>query len=412
MNVLFLGGVFDEIMEKEILKKSKGTVHYAANKFQWNIINGLLEIDNLELAILSAPFIGSFPKDYLDIKNVGMKSTYKNKVECNYVGFNNLWGYRSISRKNNLIKSIKDFASNKSKNKNIIVYSPHTPFLQAAVYAKKIDPSIHICLVVPDLPQFMNLNEKRTFIYDRFKRIDIEIFEENLKFVDSFVLLTEPMKNMLNASDRPYIVVEGVVNAGNNNNEAQINDLPNKENIMTVVYTGTLNRKFGVINLVESFHNTNIKNVHLKICGKGDSEEIIRVYASKDLRIKFLGQLSNREAVELQRKATVLVNPRQNNEEFTKYSFPSKNMEYLLTGRPVIAYKLDGIPDEYDNYFYYVECNTVESLTRKIEEVLSMKKEERDEFGAKARSFVLREKNNIFVSKKIIDMIQKSRSDK
>ncbi len=412
MNVLFLGGIFDDTMEKEILKKSKGTVHYAANKFQWNLINGLLEIDNLELAILSAPFIGSFPKEYLDIKYEGMKSIYRNKIECNYVGFNNIWGYRSISRRNNLIQSIKNFASNKSENKSIIIYSPHTPFLQAAVYAKKIDPSIHICLVVPDLPQFMNLNKKRSFIYTILKRIDINIFEENSKFVDSFVLLTEPMKNMLNAGNRPYIVVEGVVNAERNNTEDQIDNSNNREDIMTVVYTGTLNKKFGVVNLVESFHNSNIKNVYMEICGKGDSEEIIKLYASKDQRIKFLGQLSNHEAIELQKRATVLVNPRQNNEEFTKYSFPSKNMEYLLTGRPVIAYKLDGIPDEYDNYFYYVECNTVESLTNKIEEVLSIKKEKRDEFGAKARSFVLREKNNIIACKKIIDMIEKSRSDR
>lgn len=106
----------------------------------------------------------------------------------------------------------------------------------------------------------------------------------------------------------------------------------------------------------------------------------------------------------------MLVNPRQNNEEFTKYSFPSKNMEYLLTGRPVIAYKLDGIPDEYDNYFYYVEDDSIDSFTRKIEEVLLMDEETRSEFGDRARSYVLNEKNNIYASKKIIDMIQKSRS--
>ena len=47
-------------------------------------------------------------------------------------------------------------------------------------------------------------------------------------------------------------------------------------------------------------------------------------------------------------------------------------MEYLLTGRPVIAYKLDGIPDEYDNYFHYVEDDSIDSFTNKIEEILLM----------------------------------------
>lgn len=409
MNVLFLGGVFDNTIEKEILEKSKGTVHYAANKFQWNLIDGLLEIENLKLKILSAPLIASFPREYEDIQYKGKKSIYKNVVDINYVSFNNMWGYRSISRKNNLIKGIKSFATNRVDNKVIIVYSPHTPFLQAAVYAKKIDPSIHICLVVPDLPQLMNLNEKRSLIYVGLKKVDIEIFKKKSKFIDSFVLLTDPMKNMLNVGDRSYVVIEGIVQIESNNNEIQSNDFINTD-IMTVVYTGTLNKKFGVVNLVEAFHKTIIKNVQLKICGRGDSEETIKRYAAKDERIVFLGQLSNSEAVKLQKRATVLVNPRQNNEDFTKYSFPSKNMEYLLTGRPVIAYKLDGIPDEYDNYFFYVEDDSLDSFTKKIEEILLMDEETRSELGNRARSYVLNEKNNISASRKIVDMIQESRS--
>ncbi|MGK0713944.1 glycosyltransferase [Aerococcus urinaeequi] len=197
-------------------------------------------------------------------------------------------------------------------------------------------------------------------------------FNKNLKFVDSFVLLTNQMKDMLNIGKKPFIVIEGVVNFENNNDENDKQKPKNMDSIMTVVYTGTLNKKFGVVNLVEAFHNTSIKNTRLKICGRGDSEEIIKSYAAKDERIIFLGQLPNTEAVKLQKRATVLVNPRQNNEEFTKYSFPSKNMEYLLTGRPVIAYKLDGIPDEYDNYFHYVEDDSIDSFTNKIEEILLM----------------------------------------
>ena len=199
MKVLFLGGVFDETMEEEILKKSKGTVHYAANKLQWNLIDGMLQIDNLELEILSAPLIGAFPKDYENIQFKGQRSVYKNVVESNYVGFNNIWGYRSISRKSSLIKGIKSFASNRDENKVIIVYSPHTPFLQAAVYAKKIDPSIHICLIVPDLPQFMNLNDKRSLIYDRLKKIDIDgILDSN--YIVEFI-------EQNNNSDFPTVVM-------------------------------------------------------------------------------------------------------------------------------------------------------------------------------------------------------------
>jgi glycosyltransferase involved in cell wall biosynthesis len=62
------------------------------------------------------------------------------------------------------------------------------------------------------------------------------------------------------------------------------------------------------------------------------------------------------------RKADVLVNPRQNDEAYTKYSFPSKNIEYLLSGNPVVAYMLDGVPEEYRKFMSIVPDDGVDSL--------------------------------------------------
>jgi glycosyltransferase involved in cell wall biosynthesis len=403
MKMLFLGGNFSKEMEEEILAKSKGTVHYAANKLQWNFIDGFMKIDEIDLQVLSAPLIGTYPKDYNDLFINKHNFIYKNSVICEYVSFCNLWGYRNLSRKKSLKRQIQNFISVRSSNKAIIVYSPHTPFLQAAVYAKQKDPSIHICLVVPDLPQFMNLNENKSVIYNKLKEVDIKIFERNSKYIDSFVLLTESMKQVLKVGDRPYIVIEGVVNTSEIfTGRTDIKE----EGIQTVVYTGTLNKKFGVVNLIKAFHAIDNENTVLKICGRGDSEDFIREYAKRDDRIHFLGQLSNDEAVKLQKSATVLVNPRQNNEEFTKYSFPSKNMEYLLSGNPVIAYKLDGIPNEYDDYSFYVKDNSLECFSNRISEVLNLTNEERYEFGKKAREFVMINKSNNEASLKLFNMIK------
>jgi len=404
LKILFIGGVFSKEMEGEILEKSRGTVQYAANKLQWNFIDGLMNIDEVDLQVLSAPFIGAYPNDYRDLYIKEYSFKYKGLVPCQCVAFCNIWGYRNISRKKSLKKQIYNFFSIKSSEKAIIVYSAHTPFLQAAVYAKQRDPSIHICLIVPDLPQFMNLYENKTMIYSIFKKIDIKIFENNSKYVDSFVLLTEHMKDVLKVGKRPYIVIEGVVNISEAFSD--VTEDIKEDTFKTVVYTGTLNKKFGIINLVKAFHAIEDKNIVLKVCGRGDAEDFIKEYSIIDKRIQFLGQLSNEEAIKLQKSATVLVNPRQNNEEFTKYSFPSKNMEYLLSGKPVIAYKLDGIPDEYDDYFFYVKDDSIESLSKTIKEVLNMTAEKRFEFGKKAREFVLNNKNNIEASLKIYKMIK------
>ena len=49
-----------------------------------------------------------------------------------------------------------------------------------------------------------------------------------------------------------------------------------------------------------------------------------------------------------------------------QYSFPSKTMEYLASGTPSIAYKLEGIPSEYYPFIIFPESNDVESLHNSI----------------------------------------------
>jgi glycosyltransferase involved in cell wall biosynthesis len=146
-------------------------------------------------------------------------------------------------------------------------------------------------------------------------------------------------------------------------------------------------------------------NYRLQICGVGDSEEEIKKAVSRDSRIEFLGRLSREEVLRLQKNATVLVNPRQNNEEFTKYSFPSKNLEYLSSGIPMIAYKLDGIPNDYDRYICYVEDNSVEALSKKIIDVCELTQAQRHLYGYEARKYVMEHKNEIVQTKKIIQML-------
>ena len=58
------------------------------------------------------------------------------------------------------------------------------------------------------------------------------------------------------------------------------------------------------------------------------------------------------------RRADVLVNPRPNEGEYTKYSFPSKNIEYLLSGNPVVGYMLSGMPEDYRRFVYEISPNS------------------------------------------------------
>jgi glycosyltransferase involved in cell wall biosynthesis len=157
---------------------------------------------------------------------------------------------------------------------------------------------------------------------------------------------------------------------------------------------------------VNAFKLIQDKNYRLILCGIGDSESEIKAAIMEDNRICYLGQLSRSEVLQLQTQSTVVVNPRQNIEEFTKYSFPSKNLEYLSSGVPLVAYKLDGIPDEYDKYIFYVEDNSIEALRNKLIVVCAMSEIDRNIYSKAVQLFV-EEKNEINQTNKIVELLKK-----
>ena len=398
MNILFLGGLFNKSI---YIENSKKNVQNAANSFQWNIINGLKKNKVESITVLNSVFIGSFPKDHKDflINSYNWEST-EGLIGQN-VGFINLPLIKHITRLMNISKAIKRWANNQTPSKIILVYSMHTPFLYAIKVAKKINPNIKVCLIIPDLPQFMRLNSEPGFIYTILKTVDTKLIIKLLKYVDKYVLLTEAMAKPLNLSETDYLVIEGLVNI--DDDILETNKIQNNEK-KKILYTGTLNYKYGILTLLEAFKMIDM-DYELQICGAGEAEDKITEMAKVDKRINFLGLLKREEVLNLQRNATCLINPRSSDGEFTKYSFPSKNMEYLLSGRPTIAHKLDGIPNDYDEYFIFIDNNSPASMAEKIIEVCETSPDLLNKFGKRARDFVLKEKNNIRQSEKILKFV-------
>jgi glycosyltransferase involved in cell wall biosynthesis len=290
-----------------------------------------------------------------------------------------------------------------SAQKLIVVYSAHTPFIKAAEYAKKFDKNIKICLYVADLPQYMNLTEKRGFIYNTAKKYDISTMIKHMRCVDSYVLLTEAMKNALPVGTKPYEVVEGIVNLS----ESEIDiELPNENRERYIVYTGKLDEKFGIGALLDSVSYFKDENIKLVLCGLGDLYEKAVLASEKDKRIIPLGQVSPQEAKKWRNKASVLVNPRSNSEEYTKYSFPSKNIEYILSGKPVVAYMLDGMPELYRNFIFEISSvgNPAEDIAKAIQKALDDTVQNAENRKKEYLSYAAKHLSSKSIANKIIKM--------
>lgn len=342
MKLLFLCGYYEPKHEAEVASVTKGMLETASNLHQQRLIEGL-QRENGCMQVISAPFIGAWPVRSSLAVFRGFQQPSQLKIS--YVPFRNFWGLRSISRALALCKPLEQFlSSTRGSRRAIVVYAPHTPFLYAAVRAKQRDPELHICLIVPDLPQYMNLNEKGRWFYDICKRFDIRLFQKWNQEVDSYLLLTKAMAEALQTGERPFVTAEGI-------SDTSVIHAPDKRS-KTFVYAGKLVQRFGMERLLNAFALLDDPAYRLIICGDGEMRAAVEAAAQKDPRIEYAGHVSRFELNEIFCRAGALVNPRTGGEAYTRYSFPSKIIEYLQTGLPVVSNFLEGMPPVYRELMY------------------------------------------------------------
>lgn len=401
-DILFLGRLFPRELEQEIKKKMKSGMADAANALQWNIIDGLDANDCGTIKILDYLPINGYPNGYTDktIPEYVFQHTKKYRSDDKIVKCTNLSVVKQFCNLPAFKTEVRKWAFDGGTEKKILMmYTASTIFLQLAKYVKHLNTDIEICCIIADLPEFASAKTLHG-LHKIFNDYETRRSNALYRYIDKFVLLTAQMAQRLHISV-PYLVMEGIAPKPDMQSErVSVSELEGKEYIL---YTGTLNYEFGIGTLLEAFGQIQNPDIRLAICGFGEAEKAI--LESQDRRIVYLGKVDRKQALALQQRAAVLVNPRQNNEEFTKYSFPSKTMEYLASGVPVVAYKLDGIPDEYDSYLNYVPDNSVEALTKTIQSICDMSPEERKDKGERARKFVLNEKNAEKQAKRILDFL-------
>ena len=262
---------------------------------------------------------------------------------------------------------------------------------KAAVMACKLK-KIKSVGIITDLPEFLSSSDRAV---KRYKKL----FDE----FSAYVVLTEKMAIKLGYLDRHYVVLEG-----------QVDSLEEREPLKQkyfskkiVMYAGIVQKLYGLQLLVEGFIKANLENYELHIYGNGDYAEEIDRISKTHKNVKHFPSQPNSTIVENEKEAYLLVNPRPTAEEYTKYSFPSKNMEYMVSGTAVLTTALPGMPEEYKKHVYLIEDESVDGISNAFKKVAGLGDEEVLNKGRLAREFVLSEKNNKIQTEKIIELIKR-----
>ncbi len=383
-------------LRESIIKNIKFSDAASAIVFSDAIFHGLVEC-GLDFMNINIPPVGYWP-----IMNRRFQLPTEHCVEQGRevwnVGATNLYVYQNWSISWHTYRTIKKVL--KGEPTTCLVYAINPSIINAILkYRKKYAPQTKIVLIIPDLIEDMYDGHTLKSKLKLWMQGDIEgIYRQ----MDGFVYLTEQMQGKTK-SDKPYCIVEGIYDKSSDKYVEP--DFNIEEKI--VFYSGKLEKKFGARLLVDAFCKITDEKVRLVLCGSGDSVEYVLQRAAKDKRIIFKGQIPRDEVLRLQAKARLLVNPRTPEGEFTRYSFPSKNIQYLASGIPTLIYRLEGIPEEYYNYCMSIDGEklSAEELSKKMQEALAMSSDVCRQMGQAARHFVLEKKNAKEQSQKIIDLI-------
>lgn len=398
-NIIFMGPLYRDDEEKELLNNIEGFVpSIAPNVFQWSLIKGIEKNLDDNIHIVNALPIGTWPTGYKKI----LLNTYRweNGKSASYeIGCINIPFIKQLTRVWNSRRILSKVIKGKTE---IIIYSPYLPFLKAV---KRLASSTKVTLIIADLPEYYDLEEVSK-IKRMLRKIQNKMIYDSFRCVDRYILLTEQMKERLPINNHPYMVMEGIYNFKENGIYKE-----NRENPINVIfYSGSLRYIYGIKNLLLAFSEIKRNDIQLWICGNGEAEKEIVQLSKQDNRIHFFGFCDQKKVANLRGNASILINPRTNEGEYTKYSFPSKTMEYLASGKPVIMYKLDGIPDEYDSFINYVEGNDYIGLKYKIEEIID-NYDEAKKRAACGQSFIFEKKNSVTQGKRLLNFMENNRNN-
>lgn len=399
--ILFLGFAVPDAIMDDVANRDRYQPQIAAHKLQWNIINGLEEAVGQPIDLLSAVATSDYPS-FPQVLFPYASLQHRQGAHDALIPFVNIIFVKQITR------FIASFVlllcwllkHRVDTSRFILVYSMHSPFLSAALLAKALILA-KVVLVVPDLPAHMDFGIRRGFIRRITKPIDNALLFWAVRRVEGLIVLTQYMAQDL-APALPVLVMEGAIHPDETEGKSVSSGDRDEAVIM---YAGALVKEHGIDLLLEASNLLKDRHYRFWFCGKGPMEEAIRKATQEDDRVVYWGFLSQSELLKKLRSATVLTHLRSSDAKNARYTFPSKLLEYMKVGRPVISTALPGIPDEYFEYLYILHDETAAGLARLLSEVCSKTDEDLDQFGLRARRFVESNKSYIRQGQRICEFL-------
>lgn len=397
MNIIYVSTCCSDKKMSELQDKGifKGIV--CAQKYHLLLIRGLAENKDCNVSAVSAISTNRKWTKKLFFKTTKEKD---GKVSFIYSGFINFPFARQALLFINTLNAISKLCR-KEKESIIVCDILNQSIAAAARTAGKLF-KIPVVGIVTDVPGHFVGEEAVKSSKNPLTVIKNKYKENNIYNYDAYLFLTQAMNDIVNPNNKPYVVIEGHsdISMAERENTLEKKSFPN-----VIMYAGGVSKIYGLEMLAHAFQKLDPDDWELHIYGKGDYEGELIEFSKEHKKIKFLGLLPNAQIVDRQIEATVLVNPRPTDAEYVKYSFPSKTLECMVSGTPLITTQLPGMPAEYNEYVYIFDDESVAGYAETLKKVISIEKNQLNDKGKSAKEFALNEKNNVVQAKKLFKFL-------
>ena len=238
-----------------------------------------------------------------------------------------------------------------------------------------------------------------------FNRLDFKMQRKLIPLFDGHIAVADNIMRDF-APNRPYVRIEGGITDDVIGRLAATDGSAKDYGTFTIVSAGSLDEANGFRVLLEAFALLDGDSYRLCIAGCGPLEEEIKAAATKDRRIDFRGYLSHADVLSLYKSADLLINLRLTKAINTLYFFPSKLMEYLASGTPVISTCTGHVEEEYSSYLYLLKEETPSSLAKLIDTIASLPPEKRAEKATRAQRYMSLNKTWDAQGRRIVDFMK------
>lgn len=356
MKVVFVGNVVPEKIFSKVSSVSPST-----NNVELSYIRMLKEKYEKNLHVITQHLGTAKLMNNNERKVPEMVFHTEDGIEIQTVSFNNNRFLLNISAVFSLTRKLKKLRSDYKKEKFVFVVNNHFYGWALPVFLAKRNHDIVIS-ILNEAFDVKYLREHKIGPKDLFQNfIHKYLLRHNdgvITFNEATVLKYAPMVpyiSLLHSCDERLF--DNIVRAS-------------EDKQYQILYAGSLSSCYGIDNLVKAMDYLP-DSYKLIICGGGDTntEASIQTASNLNKRIEFLGMIPRHEVLKLERSSNVLVIIRVaktlSEKYLADYCQPSKLAEYMLSGTPIIATDILGIPKEIKPYLNFTEAapdNIAESI--------------------------------------------------